>query len=151
VTTPSNGHVSTVSDAAKRIEAARQERMAASRKFVLGGEEFTYRPSVTMEVMADYYDMASLQTSLNNREAISVIDNTVLSFLEPGQDEKWAKIRSDPDHPLTVADAHAIIEALLEAVTVRPTLSPSASTDGREANGTTSTDGSPSKAATSAA
>jgi hypothetical protein len=137
--------VKSVADVARVIESERRSREERSRTFELGGETFTHRAAARMEALADYYDMSSGRSDVSNHEAIEIIDRTVLAFLEPGQDAKWMKVREDPDHPLSVVDAHALIEGLLAATTGRPTERPSVSTDGPGANGTTLTDVSLSK------
>lgn len=131
--------VLSIADAARAIEEARQERAARSRTFELAGEQFVHRAAVNMETLADYYDMSSGRSDVNNHEAIEIIDRTVLAFLEPGQEDKWRKLRDDPVNPISPADAHGLIEALLSATSGRPTMRPSDSTDGPESNGTTST------------
>lgn len=147
----SNGQVRSVADVARDIEERRKARAARDRSFELGGETFTYRPSVPMEAMAEYYDMASGQNIVSNADAINIIDSTVLAFLEPGQEEKWTKVRQDPENALSVWDCHELIEGLLETATGRPTLPPSVSTVGQKKSGTTSTEDSPSTEATSTA
>lgn len=148
---PEEVEVQSVAEVAASIEKARAEREQAQRTFTLGGETFTHRPTAEMETLADYYDMTSGRTNVDNHEAIAIIDRTVLAFLEPGQEEKWAKIRHSETHPLSVGDCHGLIEALLAATTGRPTLRPTDSTGGPSTNGTTSTADSPSKEPTSTA
>lgn len=148
---PENNGARPLSEVAQEIEKRRAERAARDRSFELGGETFTHRPSVPMEAMADYYDMAAGIRVVNNQEAIEIIDATVVAFLEEGQEEKWLKVRKNPDHALSVQDCHQLIEGLLEAATGRPTLPPSDSSDGQESNGTTSTANSPSTEETSTA
>jgi hypothetical protein len=150
MTTPED-QVQTVADAVRAIEDARLKREQSERSFTLAGETFTHKPTAEMEALADYYDMTSGRKDVNNHEAIEIIDRTVLAFLEPGQEEKWAKVRHSDQHPLSVGDAHGLIEALLGATTGRPTMPPSDSGGGPESNGTTSTADSPSKEQTSAA
>jgi hypothetical protein len=78
--------------------------------------------------------------------ALGIFDDTVVSFLEPGQEEKWAKVR-DPNaaHPLNLTDLRALVAWLFEEQSGRPTEPPSDSSDGPETpgTGTRSTDGSP--------
>jgi len=143
--------VQTVQEAVKAIEEARRKREGAERTFELAGETFTHKPTAEMEALADYYDMTSGRKDVDNHQAIEIIDRTVLAFLEPGQEEKWARVRHSEAHPLSVGDAHGLIEALLGATTGRPTTPPSDSTDGQGNNGTNSTGASQSKEQTSAA
>lgn len=134
-----------IAEIVAEIEKARQERVSRDRTFTLNGEKFTHKAGVEMETLADYYDMTTLREDVSNKEAISIIDATVLAFLEPGQEETWHKVRHDPLHPITHSDAHALIEGLLRSLTGRPTTPPSDSTDGQEKTSTNSTEDSPSK------
>jgi hypothetical protein len=134
-----------IAEFARTIEVARQERATRDRTFELGGETFTHKAGVEMETLADYYDMTTLREDVSNKEAISIIDATVLAFLEPGQEEKWHKVRHDPLHPITHSDAHSLIEGLLRSLSGRPTSPPSDSTDGPEETSTNSTEDSASK------
>lgn len=140
----------TIQEIAERIEKDREERAKADRSFVVCGETFTYRAAVAPETLARYYDMVTgMLTTLTNVEALEIIDTTILSFLEPGQEEKWQKIR-DPEfeNPLTHQELHSLIEGLLRSLSGRPTGASSVSTDGRAATTTNSTGGSRSKVST---
>ena len=138
-----------ISEFVQKIEAARKVREEGKRSFELAGETFTHKPAVDMETMAAYFDMTTLRVDLSNTEAINVLDQTVLAFLEPGQEEKWHKIRHEGANPLTYEDVHTLIEGLLRSLTGRPTGPSIDSTDGRENGTTTLTDVSHSKEPTS--
>lgn len=126
-----------IAEFVRGIEKDRAERASRPRTFELAGETFTHKPSVPMEVMANYFDMTTARIEVDNQEAIKIIDATILGFLEPGQEEKWHKVRHDAQNPVTYSDAHSLIEGLLRSLSGRPTGESSDSTDGQK-NGTTS-------------
>jgi hypothetical protein len=128
---------------AARIEAWR-ERHAQDRTFRIGGEEFTYLVAVPPEALLPWL---SMNEEMGEAEALANVDLTVLNFLEPGQEEKWNRVRADrpaEGPPITQADLLALCKWLMGQQTGRPTGTSSGSSTGsptRE-SGTTSKDGS---------
>ena len=128
----------------KNFDEARAEREARDRSFQIGGETFSYRPAIAPEAILRWSQMTGGEMpDLTEVEAIEIFDETVVAFLEPGQDEKWARVRSkDAKHPINLADLRALVSWLFEEQTGRPTSQPSDSSGGPETEptGTNSTD-----------
>lgn len=159
----------------KDFDAERRARLERDRSFQLGGETFTMRPSVAPEATLRWSQMAMGEIGVERElpvldgkgeatgnirtrkivpeaEALDIFDETVLAFLEPGQEEKWATVRgADVELPLTIDDLRELIEWLFEAQTGRPTGPSSDSTPGSgDATSTTTStvaSGSPAEAA----
>lgn len=131
----------------KDFDEARAERQARDRSFRIGGEEFTYRPAVAPEAILQWSRMTGGEMpDLTEQEAIEIFDETVLAFLEVGQEKKWKAVR-DPklENPLNISDLRELVSWLFEEQTGRPTGQPSDSSDGSGTppTGTPSTEGSP--------
>ncbi len=132
----------------KNFDEARAEREKRDRSFQIGGESFTYRPAVAPETILRWSQMTGGEIpDLTEQQALDIFDETVLAFLEPNQEEKWASIR-EPDvaHPLNVADLRELVAWLFEEQTGRPTGPPSDSSGGPATTETPSTGDSPSLA-----
>lgn len=133
-----------------RIEVWR-ERHARDRSFKIGGEEFTYLVAVPPEALLPWL---TLTQDVPEDAALKAIDQTVLNFLEPGQEEKWANVRSpEVEPPITQADLLALCKWLMGQQAARPTGTSSGSTSGSRTaeSGTTSTGASRSGPAAEAA
>lgn len=131
----------------KNFDEARAEREVRDRSFQIGGESFTYRPAVAPEGILRWSQMTGGEMpDLTEVEAIEIFDETVNAFLEPGQAEKWSRVR-DPQakHPLNLSDLRDLVSWLFEEQAGRPTTQPSDSSGGSEKSetGTSSTDASP--------
>jgi hypothetical protein len=105
----------------RNFDEAREEREKRDRSFVIGGETFTYRAGIAPEAFIRYNEM---DTDTPEQDAIAIIDEAVVAFLEPGQDDLWRKVR-DPQarHPLNIGDMRDLLSWLFEEQTNRP-LSP---------------------------
>lgn len=114
------------------FDTDRENRLLGDRSFQIGGETFTYRPSVAPEKLVRWAEMT---VDTPEMEAIAIIDETIIAFLESGQAEKWQKVR-DPDlpNPLNANDISGLVRWLMEEQTGRPTSPSSGSTTG-SANG----------------
>lgn len=123
-------------------EEARKERLEADRSFIIGGQEFYYRASVAPEVLLDWNDIVTGKVdSSDTRVWVEMYDRTTLAMLAPGQEEKWAAVRSaDVENPLNISDVREVFYFLLEKATGRPTGEPQGSSDGSSQNGTASKD-----------
>lgn len=132
------------------FDVERLERVQADRTFKIGadingegGETFTYLPGVAPEVLFDYWAMHRPtkpgEESPSNEDVLASLDKTILAFLEPGQEDKWAAVRApDRPYPVTAEDLYRVVNALMAVSTGRPTLPSSDSTDGRSNGETTS-------------
>lgn len=128
--------------------------------FVLGGEQFTHRGKVGANLIARFYDAPegittvcphcskdfSLGSLRPQQDALAAADAMILAFLEPGQEDKWAKVRADDAaEPLTILEVIATGNYLLGAITARPTEQQSGSGSTSETAGTNSTETLPSQ------
>lgn len=130
------------------FDVERKKREERDRSFKIGGEEFVYKPAVAPEVLLKWSQVAEGQVLTTNDEWLGELDNTIVAMLEPGQAEKWAKVRApDVAHPINVADLQDVVQWLVEQVVSRPTGQPSVSSAGPPATATASTGGSSSQAA----
>jgi hypothetical protein len=148
----------------------RAQRPEEERTFVIGGETFVYRPSVPPEgykrwsamtggefILRDAQGKPVLDpasntpiSTLTEDDALAILDETVISFLEPQYEEAWRRVRAaDAPNPLTLDDIRALIRWLFEEQTGRPTGRSSDSSNGSRTadHGTRSTDASSSQAA----
>lgn len=149
----------TVAGREQEIKVSREERArvpAEERSFKIGGETFVYRPSVAPElfkkwsmmvggeyVLRDEQGRPLLDTnkqpisSLTEDEALTIYDETILAFLEPGQEERWKAIRAaDAENPLNLEDIKAVMRWLFDQQSNRPTGRSLASSNGSETAGT---------------
>jgi hypothetical protein len=122
----------------KNFDEARGEREKRDRSFQIGGEEFTYRAAVAPEAILHWSKMTGGEIpDLTEEQALEIFDETVQAFLEPGQSEKWEKVRNpNAKHPLNIGDLRDLVSWLFEEQTARPTTPPSDSSDGSESGGT---------------
>lgn len=131
----------------RNFDEAREERLKRDRSFQIGGETFSYRAAVAPESILRWSQMTGGEIDpLPEETAIEIFDETVLAFLEPGQDDKWKKVR-DPNAkiPLNVGDLKDLVLWLFEEQSGRPTSPPSDSSGGSGSGetGTSLTEGSP--------
>lgn len=120
------------------FDEARAEREARDRSFQIGGKGFTYRPAVAPEAILSWSKMTGGEIpDLTEEQALSIFDETVAAFLEPGQEKMWKEVR-DPkaEHPLNIGDLRELVSWLFEEQAGRPTGPPSGSTDGSESGET---------------
>lgn len=121
----------------KDFDEARKERETRERTFKIGGEEFTFRPSVAPESLLAYNRAITGEVTPTEEEWIGLYDETIQSLLEPGQDERWKLVRkADAAHPLNVSDLNGLLQWLLEEQAGRPTGQPSDSSSSSGGNGT---------------
>ncbi len=125
----------------------RATREEADHQFRIGGEDFTFRAYVHPE------DLVRMQNAITDADFLKVTDEVFPgSLLEPGQEKKWAKVRSrENPKPLSVTDIVGVINYVSQVATGRPTEQSSDSSATSSPTGTASTGRSRSKALTSVA
>jgi hypothetical protein len=132
----------------KDFDEARRERESYDRSFVIGGTQFTRRIAVAPERVLNWNKAGAGELELDEQGWLDLYDETVLALLEPGQEDKWAAVRSpDLEHPLTGTDLTNLIRWLFTEMAGRPTGRSSDSSPGPNGTATTSTDDSSSKLA----
>lgn len=119
------------------FDEIRREREQRDRSFRIGGEEFTYKASVAPEVLVRWNSAATAELELTETEWLELFDETTLAILDPGQQEKWERVRAvGGDHPLNIGDMRAVIQFLIEEATGRPTGPPAGSSPGGDSTET---------------
>lgn len=111
------------------------------RTFVLGGETFVVKASIRPEALAEY---ENLKADDGAGKALEVIDDLVVSFLEPADDAeaRYRHVRTVEDNPISLGDLEALVEWLVETQTKRPTGQPGSSSASPGHTGNTSTENS---------
>lgn len=124
----------------KDFDEARGEREERDRGFKINGQTFVYRPAVAPETLIPWFEMGA---GTPEREAIALMDEVVLGFLEEEYRDAWREARkADATHPINRDDMFKVIEWLLEEQVARPTQPPSDSPSGGGSTETSSTEGS---------
>lgn len=131
----------TTTDEAGKTETftvSREERLKGERSFKIGGETFTHRVAVAPEVIHPWLEASD--TADSEADWLKILDETVVAMLEPGQEDKWRKVRDpEAENPITQLDLSALMRWLIEVTTGRPTGQPSDSSSGSDGSGTSST------------
>jgi hypothetical protein len=120
----------------KDFDEARTARQARERTFRIAGREFAYRASVAPERLIAWDQRGDAA----GQDFLDIIDETVVAFLEPGEEASWREVR-DPGaaNPLNIGDIVDVIQWLFEEQVARPTGPPSGSTNGHASTVTPST------------
>lgn len=118
-----------------RLTAA-QMRLEAANKMDLEPREV----AVFENKVADALE-AVASTGTGEAEWIDLLDQTVVSIIEPDFAAAWHEVRSpEAKHPLNIEDLQALMEWLVGQVVSRPTGQASDSLPSGAHNGTSSTD-----------
>ena len=130
------------------FDAERKALSAAT--FTLGGVEFRTIAEVRPEAMLAYEDMT---TDAGLDVAMGVMDDLILSCIDPSQHDDWRRIRADDAAQLGLSTIQDVGLWLIEQVIARPTAPPSSSSAGPRGRrtGTSSTGASPSQVAVASA
>lgn len=117
----------------KDFDVERSANGKPAETFVVGGERFTIRQFVSAEVLADF----GRREVKNFGDTMEAYDQFVKQCIEPGDAEKWDKVRKEADPPLTVGAVEQILWWVMDLVTGRPTEASSSSGRGRGARAAT--------------
>lgn len=121
------------------FDIVRSERENVERVFKIGGEEFTFKPYMSADLAAAYFDSGTIEES-GTSDILKAADALILSVLENGGPERWAKVRAvDAPWPLSVSDVQDVAAYLVRVTSGRPTVSPSSSSISRSTAGTSLT------------
>lgn len=134
-------------DAERRERHAEREARMGDRVFILGGEEFTYRATVSYTVL----EYIANSGQLDGGDLIANLERGCVDLLEDGQEARFLKVLRSTEDPLSFSDLNDLCTWLTEAQVGRPTLAPSPSTDGDATTSTSSTDDSSSTLAAASA
>ena len=106
------------------------------RTFVVRGETFTWR-DVRPEILTAFQPSESEEKKDENDNSgiWKQLDEQILLFLVPEDQERWLNLRAREDNPVTIVQLNAILEWLVGEQTERPTLTPSPSASGRGRTG----------------
>lgn len=116
----------------KDFDELRAERDKRDRTFRIGGEDFLHKATVAPEVILAWNEAISGEKpEMTERQWLDLYDETTLTLLEDGQEEKWARVR-DPraEKPLALGDLRALLTWLISQTTRLPTGEESASSSG---------------------
>lgn len=129
----------------KNFDEERQPvRPVEERQFVLRGVTLTVRPRLRPEAMATLEDAGDHVSSLT---VLAEVDKGMRMLLVPEDHDKWEAIRQNDDDPVSLDEMMAVTAWVIEVESGRPTMAPSASTDGRDSTSGSSTAPSPSREA----
>lgn len=153
----------------KDFDIERRARVAADRKFRIGGEEFVRVEAVRPEAIAEWENFNAFGKTLE--DIFETVDRTVKVLIEPGErgeaHRRWDELRKRTDNPITKTDLIGVTEPnevtgvmelvreglvhwLIAECSGRPTEPPEPSTNGRGSGETQSTEGSSSRASKAA-
>lgn len=115
----------------KDFDQARRARESADRRFVIAGQEFTYKAAVAPETLLEWNAAATRTVDLDEAQWLNLMDRVVLLVLEDGQEEKWRAVREPgAAHPLNINDLTEVMNYLITEATARPTGEPIGSSNG---------------------
>jgi len=128
-------------DGQQRERQEQRTRELGDRSFTLRGESFVFIPNVGYDVLRR---VAELGGDSSGEDVVTTLEDAVLEMIEEDDNahERFRALRGLKEFPVTFADLNDIAAWLIGQQVGRPTQAPSSSTDGRDATGTTSTDGS---------
>jgi len=138
----------------KNFDLDRQVRVDQDRSFQINGQTFTHKPAVAPEALLGWSAMVGGEfverdengtillgpdalpiSSLSEQKALEIYESTILTFLEAGQEERWAEVRNPAQaNPINLKDLTDLITWLFEETSGRPT-GPSSSSSGSGAGG----------------
>lgn len=101
--------------------------LAQDRQFKVQDQTFQWR-DVRPEVLTAF----EVDTNGDDPNSVwKLMDAQILLFIEEDGHERWKKLRSREDSPVTIGQINAILTWLMEEQTGRPTEAPSPSASGR--------------------
>jgi hypothetical protein len=114
-----------------------REQALGDRSFKLGGETFTYKANVAVDVLRNLTSDAPL----TGAAYIDAIHSSCLEMIEDDGDShaRFSALLERRDDPVTMEDLQAVFTGLVEEAFKRPTQASSLSGDGDATNGTGST------------
>lgn len=126
------------------VDAVREaNRQNADRKIKVLGKTLTFREY--LHPLA----LAPLREPMGDPEWLKLADKLIVEeFLEPGHEAEWKAIREEKGKPLSIYEIGEILEHIQAVTSGRPTSPSSASSTTPSRRGTSSTEKSPSEAAT---
>lgn len=131
------------------FDRERIKTLGKPHEFVVGEKTFRFRKGVEQETIDSYFDEID-NTEAGSASLLAKLDETILRFLVPGQEEDWNAVRHEIEQPVLVGDMMGIVSYMMAVMTGRPTVRLSGSGDTPGQPGTSLTDPSPSpEAATS--
>jgi hypothetical protein len=135
-------------DTERKERHAEREATMGDRTFILGGETFSYRATVSYTVL----ERIAASSEQDGAALIRALEEAVIELLEEGQQDRFLAVIRSTEDPLSFSDLNDLCTWLTEAQVNRPTLAPLPSTAGDAKTSTSSTDDSSSPpAAVSAA
>lgn len=106
--------------------------VSSERTFVVRGETFTWR-DVRPEVLTAFKPEENGDKDKDPEDNSGIwkqLDEQILLFLVPEDQERWTNLRAREENPVTIVQLNAILEWLVGEQTDRPTQTPSPSASG---------------------
>src|SRR5688572_3044608 len=138
------------------FDQERAERATLDHTFKIAGTEFRFRPAVRPETFAKVADLLlgtyrdsfpipearaedgeplTVYRMPNEEEAVGVLHDLFLEYLEPESHGDWERVRADTDDPITAAEMWDLMGYMQSVQNGRPTLPASDSSSGAGSNG----------------
>lgn len=134
-------------DSERKARHDEREASMGDRSFILGGQTFHYRATVSYTVL----EKIAASSDQDGAELIRNLEDAILGLLEDGQQDGFLAVIRSTEDPLSFADLNDLCTWLTEAQVNRPTLAPLPSTAGDAKTSTSSTDDSSSLPAAASA
>lgn len=112
------------------------ELLTEDRTFTVRGQTFTWVEVRPEALSAMGKSLSAVDANgdgdqeVDDDAAWAAIDDQILLFLIPEDQERWKELRAREAEPVTVKQINAILQYLVEEQTDRPTETPSASAPG---------------------
>lgn len=91
----------------------------ADRTFKIRGQEFTFGPRISANMLAKFED-ARFDPDSTSVQVLAIADDLVCACLN-GQDKEWRKLRAESNPALSFRDILDVVEHILEVTSQRPT------------------------------
>lgn len=121
-------------DSERRERHEEREKALGDRSFKLGGEVFTYRANVAVDVLR----ALTSETPLTGAAYIDAIQHSCLEMIEDDGHDRFVKVLERRDDPVTMEDLQAVFTGLVEEAFKRPLEPSSLSSDTESGSGTSS-------------
>lgn len=109
-----------------------REKLLGDRSFKLGGEVFTYRANVAVDVLRSL----TSDTPLTGAAYIDAIQHSCLEMIEEEGHDRFREVLKRRDDPVTMEDLQVVFTGLVEEAFKRPLDPSSPSTAGDTGSGT---------------
>lgn len=122
-------------DESARVRHKENAEKFGDHPFKFRGEVFYVRANVDYDVLAS---VAALTEETDGSKVVTTVANAVINLIDPRDDshERFYKVRSEGDLPVTFDDLMELLNFLIEEQTGRPPTQAESSSGGSSENGT---------------